>query len=613
MAAPLLNLQGVSLHLGDKWLFSGVDLAVAARERICLVGRNGSGKSTLLKIAAGQREPDDGTRFLQPGCRVAYLPQEPDFGGFATVFDYVAVGLGPDGEESRYKVAAILEAVGLDGGKETATLSGGEARRAGIARTLVGGPDVLLLDEPTNHLDLPTIEWLENTLESYRGAIVLVSHDRAFLTRLTRATLWLECGRLRRLDAGFGDFEAWSEDILAREETEQRKLDKLIATEIVWSHQGISARRRRNQGRLRRLGAMREERARQIVTTGQVRLATDGAGPSGRLVVEAEHIAKGYDGAAVIRDFSTRVMRGDRIGIIGPNGAGKTTLLRMLTGDLPPDAGTVRLGTNLAPLYVDQKRVQLDPDRTVWDTLCEGGGDQVMVRGRPRHVVSYLRDFLFAESQARSPVGSLSGGERNRLLLAKLLARPSNFLILDEPTNDLDMDTLDLLQEMLADYDGTLLLVSHDRDFLDRVVTSVIVLEGDGEAREYPGGYSDYVRQRGPAAHRWGRTGSAAGRQAPGGAAPRAKSPEKRRSAGKLSYKDQRALDLLPNRMAELEGDIARLQARLADPELFRRDPETFGATADRLEAARAELAQCEDQWLELELRREDIERRSDA
>jgi ATP-binding cassette subfamily F protein uup len=591
VAPPLLALRDIRVAFADQVLIDGAGFALAAGDRLCLVGRNGAGKSTLLKIAGGLQEPDGGARFLQPGTRVAYLPQMPDFGTSATVIDYVtAAGAEP------HQAAAVLHELGLDEGKATATLSGGEARKAAIARVLADEPDILLLDEPTNHLDLPSIEWLEECLSQFRGAFVLISHDRAFLRRLTAGCLWVDRGTVRRLDKGFGQFEEWTEQILADEEVVAHKLDRLIEQETQWSREGISARRKRNQGRLRRLQSMRSERAERIGQTGRAALAVETGAASGTLVIEAKNITKSFGERTIIADFSTRIMRGDKVGLIGPNGAGKTTLLKMLMGTLAPDSGSVRLGTNLTPVVVDQSRASLDPEATLWQTLCEGGGDQVMVRGTPRHVVSYLRDFLFREAQARQPVKALSGGEQCRLLLARALARPSNLLVLDEPTNDLVMETLDLLQEMLADYDGTVLLVSHDRDFLDRVVASVIALDGMGGAEEYPGGYSDYLR-------------FTRSRQAPGPSVKPAAAPEPRterlRTTTKLSYKEARLLDELSSSMPKLQGDIARLETQLADPGLYARDPAEFARITARHDALRADLAHAEEQWLELELKRE--------
>lgn len=596
LAAPLLALRDIRTVFADQVLIGGASFALAPGDRLCLVGRNGSGKSTLLRIAAGLVDPDGGEIFRQPGTRIAYLEQVPDFGGAKTVIDYATSG----GAEA-YKAAAALDELKLSPTADPSKLSGGEGRKAALARVLAEEPDILLLDEPTNHLDLPSIEWLEDRLSQFRGAFILISHDRAFLRRLAAGCLWLDRGVIRRLDKGFGAFEEWSEQILAEEEVTQRKLDKLIEQETQWSREGISARRTRNQGRLRRLHALRAERASHVQQTGRVELAAESGPSSGSLVIEAKNITKVWpqpDGSerVAVRDFSTRIMRGDKIGLIGPNGAGKTTLLKILTGALEPDSGTVRLGTNLTTVYIDQSRGSLNPEATLWDTLCEGGGDQVMVRGKPRHVVSYLRDFLFRESQARQPVKALSGGEQCRLLLARALAKPSNLLILDEPTNDLDMETLDLLQEMLCDYEGTVLLVSHDRDFLDRVVTSVIALDGEGRAEEYPGGYSDYLRQR--------KERTAPARQVQQAPAPKAERPK---TQAKLSYKDARALEELQARMPKLESEIAAAEERLADPDFYTNDPDGFHKTSEKLERLRAELSEAEERWLELEMKREEL------
>lgn len=598
MAPPLLALRDIRVDLGDQVLLDGASFALGADDRLCLIGRNGAGKSTLLRIAAGLREPDGGEVFLQPGSRVAYLDQAPNFAGFATVLDYAVAG-----GAAKHEAESVLGELGLDPAAATVTLSGGEGRKAALARVLGNPPDILLLDEPTNHLDLASIEWLENRLAQFRGALILISHDRAFLRRLTAGCLWVDRGHVRRLDKGFGDFEEWSEQILADEEVVQHKLDRLILQETQWSREGISARRKRNQGRLRRLYSMREERAQAIARVGRAELAVESGSQSGSLVVEATHISKSWprqDGSSriILSDFSTRIMRSDKVGIIGTNGAGKTTLLKLLMGEIAPDSGVIRLGSNLTPLVVDQSRGSLDPEASLWQTLCEGGGDQVMVRGQPRHVVSYLRDFLFRESQARQPVKSLSGGEQCRLLLARALARPSNLLVLDEPTNDLDMDTLDLLQEMLSDYEGTVLLVSHDRDFLDRVVTSIIALDGEGNAEEYPGGYSDYMRQR-------KERGSTAKSSKASSDAPR----ERSRTTTKLSYKENRALDELAQRMPKLEAEIAKLEAKLSDAGLYARDPQGFNEATARHTELKSELARAEEEWLELEMKREELSR----
>ncbi len=599
---PLLALRDVRLTFGGTPLFEGVTTWVGKGDKTCLVGRNGSGKSTLLKVFAGEVVADSGERFVQPGTRIAYLPQDPTLDG-ATVAEYVAQGLPEDERDQTYRVDAVLAAVGVDGTRDPRQLSGGEGRRAALARALVGEPDALLLDEPTNHLDLPTILWLEEWLKGYQGALVMISHDRRFLDNVSKQTLWLERGVVRRAEFGFSGFPQWQEETYAAEEAELARMDNLLRRELHWLARGVTARRKRNMGRRRALDVLRNERAQRFTSKQdndrRANLAAEAGDISGRLVIEAEKIEKCYGGKVIAKDFSTRILRGDRVGLIGPNGAGKTTLLRMLTGDLAPDGGEVRLGTNLEPAYFDQRRDRLDPEKSVWDTLTDGRGDNVWVRGRPQHVVGYMKDFLFQEAQARTPVKALSGGERNRLLLAKLLAKPSNLLILDEPTNDLDMDTLDLLEEVLADYEGTLLVVSHDRDFLDRLVTSVIAVEGDGDIREYPGGYSDYLIQR-PKKEEAAKPKAA---DAPKAEAPRPK------TATKLSYKDARELEDLPGRMDKLAAEIAKLEAEINDPGLYARDRARFDKAAARLDAARAELEAAEERWLELEALREELAR----
>jgi ATP-binding cassette subfamily F protein uup len=589
---PLLALAGIRFHLGDQTVLDGVDLSIAPGERLSLVGRNGAGKSTLLRILEGQPIFDGGTRFAQPGATIATLPQEPDFTGHPTVAHYVASALTDSLGPSDYRVEALLSDMKLDGARLPTELSGGEARRAALARALVAEPDVMLLDEPTNHLDLPTIEWLEEKLSGWKGAYVLVSHDRRFLGNLTRAVLWLDRGIVRRLDKGYDAFEEWSTGILEREATERHKLDRLIERETEWAGKSIRARRTRNEGRLRALGDLRKQRRQQIGPTGRATIEVGQAEQSGSLAITARGISKSFGGKAIVRDFSARIFRKDRVGLIGPNGAGKTTLLNMLIGELAPDSGTVKLGANLMPVVIDQRRTALDPDKTPWEILADRN-DHVLVRGTPRHVMTYLREYLFKDEQARQPVRTLSGGERNRLLLAKALAAPSNLLVLDEPTNDLDADTLDLLQEALAEFDGTVLLVSHDRDFLDRLVTSTIALEGDGTATEYAGGYSDYLIQRGP-------------REVP---APIAAAPRKEKAAApvreakaRLGYKRERALAELPKKMEALQAEMAAINEALADPKLYARDPKTFAAKSNRLGAAQAELDAAETEWLELEM-----------
>ena len=603
MASPLLLLQDISLTFGTTPLLAGAGLAVGEGDRVCLVGRNGSGKSTLLRIAAGLVQPDSGRRFLQPGATVRYLPQEPDFAGFLTTLAYVEAGLGTDAATDRHRAAYLLQQLGLTGAENPATLSGGEVRRAALARTLAPSPDILLLDEPTNHLDLPGIEWLERELAGLRSGLVLISHDRRLLERISRGTVWLDRGITRTLDQGFAGFEAWRDTVLEQEETDRHKLGRKIAMEEDWLRYGVTARRKRNQKRLADLHGLRKRRKEQRAAAGNVRLAVASAELSGRMVIVADDVAKSYDGRAVVRDFSARILRGDRVGIVGPNGAGKTTLLSLLTGALAPDSGTVQLGANLAQVTLDQRRETLDPARTLRQTLSRGHGDTVTVGGQVRHVMSYMKDFLFGPEQANTPVGVLSGGERGRLTLALAFARPSNLMVLDEPTNDLDLETLELLQEQLADYPGTVLLVSHDRDFLDRVVTSVIASEGDGRWIEYAGGYTDMLAQR----------GAVGGAPDPGPARPRAPAARPAAEAGpaqarRMSFKDRHALDTLPARIAALQEEVARLQRVLADPDLYARAPDRFVQATQALAAAQDALAAAEDHWLTLEMLREELE-----
>jgi len=599
MSPPILILRDNHLTFGGTPLLEGAELSVSQGERLCLVGRNGSGKSTLLKIAAGLIEADQGEYFVQPGVTLRYLAQEPDLSDHASTLAYVRSGLGPG--DTEFRALYLLQQLGLTGDEEPAQLSGGEARRAALAHVLAPSPDILLLDEPTNHLDLPAIEWLESELRDQRAALVIISHDRRFLENLSKVTTWLEAGLTRRLDKGFSEFETWRDNIVDQEERARHELNRKIAAETVWLRQGVKARRTRNQGRLRALYALRKVRGEQRSQTGNVNLAVTAAPNSGKLVTEAKSISKSFGDTCVIRDFSTRLQRGDRIGLIGPNGAGKTTLLNLLMGALAPDEGTVRLGTNLEMVSLDQKRDSLDPDCTLAHTLT-GGGDSVTVQGKSKHVIGYMKDFLFAPNQASTPVGALSGGERGRLMLARALARPSNLLVLDEPTNDLDLETLELLQEMLSEYAGTILLVSHDRDFLDRVVTSVIAAEGAGIWTEYAGGYSDMLLQRGAdrdvrAVVKETRPRRIAAKTAPAPASKR-----------KLSFRDKHALDKLPARVEALQAEIGALQKKLADPTLYGSDPSAFEKNATRLAVAETELSIAEDDWIRLEMLREELE-----
>jgi ABC transport system ATP-binding/permease protein len=599
MPPPLLDLQNIALTLGGTPLLESADLSVGPGEKICLVGRNGSGKSTLLRIAAGALEADGGTRFVQPGVSLRYLPQEPDLSGFSSVLAYVEAGL----DSGAHRAGIFLSDLGLTGNEEPTTLSGGEARRAALARVLAAEPDILLLDEATNHLDLPTIEWLEATLEASRAALVLVSHDRWFLDNLSQATVWLDRGRTRRLDRGFEAFEAWRDKLLEDEARDAQKLDRKIAAEEDWVRYGVTARRKRNVRRMAELQELRRRKREARRQTGEVAFSPNEARLAGRLVIEAERICKSFGERTIVRELSLRILRGDRLGIVGANGTGKTTLINILTGELAPDAGRVRHGANLDIASLDQRRAALKADATLADALTGGGSDYVEVGGAKKHVVGYMRDFLFQPEQARSPVGKLSGGERARLMLARALALPSNLLVLDEPTNDLDLETLELLEEMLADYPGTVIVVSHDRDFLDRVATSVLVAEGEGRWIEYAGGYSDMLAQRGAPLV------TSAGNQPAKKSAPREpQKPRAQSSTRRLSFNEKHALEKLPAEIERLRAERARLQALLADPQLYVSDAKRFAEASAAFTQAEAELAAAEERWLELEILREQVE-----
>jgi ABC transport system ATP-binding/permease protein len=602
MANLLLNLQNIHLTFGGKPVLDGAELMLHNDDRMCLVGRNGSGKSTLLKIAAGLVEMDDGTRWVQPGTTIRYLPQEPDFTGYSNVLDYVEAGLGPT--DNPYRCRHYLNELGLTGEENPANLSGGESRRAAIARTLAPEPDILLLDEPTNHLDLPAIEWLEDELKSLRSAFILISHDRRFLEALSNRTIWLDRGSAKRMNRGFAHFEEWRDQVLEEEEINQQKLSQRIATEEHWMRYGVTARRKRNVRRVGLLSTLRSERREHVGSQGNVKLTASSGDMSGKLVAEAKKMSKSFGDREIVSSLDLLLLRGDRLGIVGPNGAGKTTLIKLITGQLAPDSGTIKLGTNLQIVELDQSRQSLDPNMLLADVITGGRGQSVTINGETKHVVGYMRDFLFKPEQARTPVSVLSGGERARLILARELAKPSNFLILDEPTNDLDLETLDLLQEMLADYKGTILLVSHDRDFLDRVATSILMNEGDGQWIEYAGGYTDMLAQRGS-----------------GVDARKLKEEVRERSEAiadpvivqakrKLSFKEKYVLDNLPTKIDMLKIELAKLEHVLADPTLFIRDPKTFEKSSKRHAAARGELVKAEEQWLELEMMREELETR---
>lgn len=595
---PLLTLRDIHLTFGGTPLLTGADLSVSEGERLCLVGRNGSGKSTLLKIAAGMVEMDSGERFFQPGRTIRYLPQEPDLSAYASTLDYVNEGL-TEGDDP-YRGAYLLEVLGLTGHEDTKALSGGEARRAALARTLAPEPDILLLDEPTNHLDLPAIEWLEEELKSLKSAIVLISHDRRFLENLSRATVWIDRGVSRRLDKGFAHFETWRDEVFEQEEIDQQKLAQKIKREEHWIVHGVSARRKRNMRRVRELADLRKQKREHRGPQGTAKLAATEGETSGKLVIEAKGISKTYGERAIVKDFSTRIQRGDRIGLVGPNGAGKTTLLKMLTGELAPDTGATRLGTNLEMVTLDQKREKLDPNDSLASVLTGGRGDMVVIGQESKHVMSYMKDFLFTPEQARTPVGVLSGGERARALLARALASSSNMMVLDEPTNDLDLETLDLLQELLADYKGTALIVSHDRDFLDRVATSVIVFEGAGLWREYAGGYTDMLAQRGEgvSARKTEKSGSPR-KEKP---ASQAASGEKPKAKSKLSFTQQHLLKTLPEDIGKLEEQLQKLQQEMNDPQLYANTPDRFHKLSAQISDLSAKKDEMEEQWLELEL-----------
>ena len=599
MAPPLLKLDQIYLTFGGTPLLEGAEFSVSAGDRIALVGRNGSGKSTLLKIAAGFIEPTSGELFRQPSCTIRYLPQAPDFDGFSTVQAYVDAGLGPT--DDAHRVTHLLESLKLDGHADPATLSGGEARRAALAKVLAPEPDILLLDEPTNHLDLPTIEWLESELSGRRSAIVLISHDRRFLENVTNTTVWLDRGATRRLGQGFARFEEWRDKLLEEEEAEQHKLGRQILREEHWVRYGVTARRKRNMRRMGELADLRVKLKTHRRVQGDVTLAASDSRESGKLVIEALKISKSYGGPVLVKDFSTRIQRGDRIGIVGENGAGKTTLIKMLIGQLKPDSGHVRHGVNLDIAVLDQKKDALDPEESVSHFLTGGRGDNLVINGEERHVVSVMKDFLFQPEQARTPIKSLSGGEKARLMLARILSKPANLLILDEPTNDLDMETLDLLQELVSGFPGTVILISHDRDFLDRTVTSTIAPEGGGKWLEYAGGYQDMLAQRRLAAKEDKATKSV-------DASKTVKSDAPRAASAKLSYKQKFALETLPGKIEAAQAEAAALEEKLHDPAFFNRDPKGFERTTLALEKLRHSIDAMEHEWLELEMLRGELE-----
>ncbi|MCW3796718.1 ATP-binding cassette domain-containing protein [Sphingomonas sp. BN140010] len=585
-APPILSFEDLGLIQGEGWLFRNLDIYLGPRDRLALIGRNGAGKTTLLKCLAGTVDTDAGRRTIVPGTKVVLLEQDPPMGAHATLEDWVLHGAdAPPAHEA----AAIADQLGIDLLRTTATASGGERRRAAIVRALAQDPDVLLLDEPTNHLDLAAIDWLEDWLGRFSGAFVVISHDRTFLTRLTKSCLWLDRGQIRRAEIGFGGFDAWTEKVYADEERAAEKLDAKLAIELHWLQRGVTARRRRNQGRLAKLQEMRAQRASMLGPTGSAKLGLARDDSKTKTVIDAENVTKAFGDRTIIRDFTLRIQRGDRIGLVGANGAGKTTLLKLLTGELAPDGGKVTLARTLSGIVIDQQRKLMSPDKRVRDVLAEGG-DWIDVRGTKKHIKGYLKEFLFNPEMTEAPVGSLSGGERSRLLLAREFARASNLLVLDEPTNDLDLETLDLLQEVIADYEGTVLIVSHDRDFLDRTVTVTLGLDGSGKVDIVAGGYEDWARRRGEAARPQPK--------------PRATTPVANAAppaaAKKLSYKDQRDLDRLPAEIEKIEAQIAAAEAALADPDLYTRDPKRFASLMDQVARLRADKEAAELRWLEV-------------
>lgn len=590
--APVYTIKNAHLQFGERPLFTGLELYLNKGKKYCLVGRNGSGKSTLLKVIAGLTQADRAETFLQPGTIVSYMAQEDELSGFSTLRDVVLSGLGEHQADSAYKADILIERLGIAGGADPLAASGGERKKAALARALVNEPDILLLDEPTNHLDITTIEKLEDILSKFTGALIVISHDRAFLKHVCDGIIWLDRGIARTLNKGFDAFEDWRDAVYEQEEAGQNRLNKKIESETRWLHKGVTARRKRNQGRLRRLYDLRNERRDQIKKTGSVDLNIDSGAIQSKLIIEAKHISKSFGEKVIVNDFSLRVMQGNKIGVIGANGVGKTTLIKLLTGRLAPDAGHVRQAKTTREVYFDQNRAVLDPSKTLKETLCPDGGDHVFVKGEPRHVYSYLKDFLFSPAQANTPVSVLSGGEKNRLILARDLAKPSNFLVLDEPTNDLDTDTLDLLQDALETYKGTVLIVSHDRDFLDNTATSLLYMAGDGSVAEYVDSCTNLLEK---IKEKEKKIPSAV--KAPVKKEDRS---ERRPKAFRLSYNDKRALDMLPGEIAALEQQIKIMEEKLADPDFYAKSPSEFEKTAAELEQSKALLDEKETRWLEL-------------
>lgn len=597
---PIYAIKGTTLSFGTNQLFAGVDLYINRGDKISLVGRNGCGKSTLLKVISGVMEPDAGEKFIQPGIKIAYMPQEPDFSSYATLKDVVMSGLDSKDEMLEYKADILIEQLGILGNQAPDKSSGGERKKAALAKVLVSEPDVLLLDEPTNHLDMPTIEILEEIIAKFNGAVILISHDRMFLNNTSQTTFWLDRGILRRNNKGFKFFDEWQEQAVNQEIIEQKNLNKKIQDETEWLHKGVTARRKRNMGRLHRLQQLRIERKEQIKQVGSINLEVQEGDFRSKMVIEAKNVSKKFGNREIVSDFSSRIIKGNKIGIVGPNGAGKTTLIKLLTKRLEPDSGFVRIGKNLEEAYFDQNRISLDLKKTLWQTLCDKG-DHILVQGQYRHVVAYLKDFLFTPDQANCPVSALSGGEKNRLMLAVSLAKASNFLVLDEPTNDLDMDTLDLLQEVLDDYQGTVLIVSHDRDFLDRIVTSVIYMPGDGSVTEHAGSYSELLTKL---------------KEQTSNRKEVKKTTQKKeeqkevstKKVAKLNYNQQRILDVFPTEIAKLEAEISEVELSLSDSNLYSTNQILFAELSNKLTTLQKEVEEKENQWLEVQMIKEELE-----
>ncbi|MBQ9089791.1 MAG: ABC-F family ATP-binding cassette domain-containing protein [Alphaproteobacteria bacterium] len=598
--SPIYSLKDVHLTFGVHPLFSGLNIYVNKGDKICLIGRNGSGKSTLLKVIAGIMEADFGTCFIQPNTKIAYMPQDEDFSAFSTLKDVILSGLNEKEQNQTYKADILIDSLCIRSEQNPSTASGGERKKAALARALVGEPDLLLLDEPTNHLDIETIEKLETIIRDFKGAVIVISHDRQFLNRISNTTIWLDRGIAHLNNKGYIDFEKWQEQIIEQEIIEQKNLNKRIAEETEWLHKGVTARRKRNMGRLRRLQQLRLERKEQIKQLGSVHMTIDKGLIQSKMIIEAKHVSKSFDNRCLVDNFSIRVLRGNKIGIVGPNGSGKTTLIKLLTKRLEPDSGSVRLAKNLEEAYFDQNRISLDPTKTLWKTLCPEG-DHIFVRGHFRHVVSYLKDFLFTSSQANTPVNALSGGEKNRLMLAVALAKPSNFLVLDEPTNDLDMDTLDLLQEVLSEYEGTILIVSHDRDFLDKVTTSLLYIDGSGKIAEYVGTYTQLLSDLKDKKNR-----SAPMKKNDVSSKSIINKPLEKTVKKGLTFTERHLLEQLPELIHQQNEKVSVLQTQLINPDIYQ-NPDEVRHVSEKLQNEQKKLEELENKWLDLQIKSEEI------